>query len=115
MPTGGRGSSASGCASTTRTSSGCRPASSGSTTSTAPTGPTTAAGRRPRPRCVARWPWPSRTGGSGGGGGGEQTRSFFYVDDCVEGIYRLMQSDYPEPLNLGTEEMVTINQLARLV
>jgi GDP-D-mannose 3',5'-epimerase len=33
----------------------------------------------------------------------------------VEGIYRLMQSDYPEPLNLGTEEMVTINQLARLV
>jgi GDP-D-mannose 3', 5'-epimerase len=48
-------------------------------------------------------------------GDGEQTRSFCYVDDCVEGIYRLMQSDYPEPLNLGTEEMVTINQLARLV
>jgi nucleoside-diphosphate-sugar epimerase len=48
-------------------------------------------------------------------GDGEQTRSFCYVDDCVEGIYRLMQSDYREPLNLGTEEMVTINQLARLV
>jgi GDP-D-mannose 3', 5'-epimerase len=48
-------------------------------------------------------------------GDGEQTRSFCYIDDCVEGIYRLMQSDYPEPLNLGTEEMVTINQLARLV
>jgi nucleoside-diphosphate-sugar epimerase len=48
-------------------------------------------------------------------GDGEQTRSFCYVDDCVEGIYQLMQSDYPEPLNLGTEEMVTINQLARLV
>jgi GDP-D-mannose 3', 5'-epimerase len=48
-------------------------------------------------------------------GDGEQTRSFCYVDDCVEGIYRLMQSDYPEPLNLGTEEMVTINELARLV
>jgi GDP-D-mannose 3',5'-epimerase len=48
-------------------------------------------------------------------GDGEQTRSFCYIDDCVEGIYRLMQSGYPEPLNLGTEEMVTINQLARLV
>jgi GDP-D-mannose 3',5'-epimerase len=48
-------------------------------------------------------------------GDGEQTRSFCYIDDCVEGIYRLMQSGYPEPLNLGTEEMVTINQLAQLV
>jgi GDP-D-mannose 3', 5'-epimerase len=49
-------------------------------------------------------------------GDGEQTRSFCYVDDdCVEGIYRVMQSDYSEPLNLGTEEMVTINQLAGLV
>jgi nucleoside-diphosphate-sugar epimerase len=48
-------------------------------------------------------------------GDGEQTRSFCYVDDCVEGIYRVMQSDYPEPLNLGTEEMVAINELARLV
>jgi GDP-D-mannose 3',5'-epimerase len=48
-------------------------------------------------------------------GDGEQTRSFCYVDDCVEGIYRLMQSDYPEPLNLGTEQMVTINELAQLV
>jgi GDP-D-mannose 3', 5'-epimerase len=48
-------------------------------------------------------------------GDGEQTRSFCYVDDCVEGIYRLMQSDYLEPLNLGTEQMVTINELARLI
>jgi GDP-D-mannose 3',5'-epimerase len=48
-------------------------------------------------------------------GDGEQTRSFCYIDDCVEGLYRLMQSDYPEPLNLGTEEMVTINELARLI
>jgi nucleoside-diphosphate-sugar epimerase len=48
-------------------------------------------------------------------GDGEQTRSFCYVDDCVEGIYRLMQSDHSEPLNLGTEEMVTINQLAQLI
>jgi nucleoside-diphosphate-sugar epimerase len=48
-------------------------------------------------------------------GDGEQTRSFCYVDDCVEGIFRLMQSDYPDPLNLGTDHMVTINELARTV
>jgi GDP-D-mannose 3',5'-epimerase len=48
-------------------------------------------------------------------GDGEQTRSFCYIDDCVEGLYRLMQSDYRQPLNLGTEEMVTINDLARLI
>ena len=48
-------------------------------------------------------------------GDGEQTRSFCYVDDCVEGVYRLLQSDYREPLNLGTEEIVTINELANKV
>ncbi len=48
-------------------------------------------------------------------GDGEQTRSFCHVDDCVEGIYRLMQSDYAKPLNLGTDQMVTINQLARII
>lgn len=48
-------------------------------------------------------------------GDGLQTRSFCYVDDCVEGIHRLMQSDHREPLNLGTDRMVTINELANLV
>jgi GDP-D-mannose 3',5'-epimerase len=48
-------------------------------------------------------------------GDGEQTRSFCYVDDCVEGIYRLMQSAFREPLNLGTDRMVTINELARMI
>ena len=48
-------------------------------------------------------------------GDGEQTRSFMHVDDCVEGLIRLMASGYREPLNLGTEEMVTINQLVDLV
>jgi GDP-D-mannose 3', 5'-epimerase len=48
-------------------------------------------------------------------GDGEQTRSFMYVDDCVEGIYRIMHSDYPHPLNLGTDELVTINQLVDTV
>jgi len=48
-------------------------------------------------------------------GDGEQTRSFMHVDDCVEGIYRIMRSDYPHPLNLGTDELVTVNQLVDLV
>ncbi len=48
-------------------------------------------------------------------GDGEQTRSFCYIDDCVEGIYRLMRSDFSEPLNLGQDRMVTINQLADMV
>jgi GDP-D-mannose 3', 5'-epimerase len=45
-------------------------------------------------------------------GDGEQTRSFCYIDDCVTGLYQLMQSDYPLPLNLGQDRPVTINQLA---
>ncbi len=48
-------------------------------------------------------------------GDGEQTRSFCYVEDCVEGIYRLMQSDYCKPLNLGQDRMVTINRLADII
>ncbi len=48
-------------------------------------------------------------------GDGQQTRSFMYVDDCVEGIYRLMQSDYPHPLNLGTDRLVHINELVDMV
>ena len=48
-------------------------------------------------------------------GDGEQTRSFCHVADCVEGIHRLMRSDHREPLNLGTDRMVTINELARIV
>jgi GDP-D-mannose 3', 5'-epimerase len=48
-------------------------------------------------------------------GDGEQTRSFMYIDDCVEGLLRLMASDYHEPLNLGTDELVTINELVDMV
>jgi nucleoside-diphosphate-sugar epimerase len=48
-------------------------------------------------------------------GDGEQTRSFCYVDDCIEGIYRIMQSSWRDPINLGTDRMVTINELARIV
>ena len=48
-------------------------------------------------------------------GDGEQTRSFCYIDDCVEGIYLLMQSDHADPLNLGRDRMVTINELANMI
>ena len=44
-------------------------------------------------------------------GDGEQTRSFLYIDECVEATYRLVQSDFMGPVNIGSEEMVTINQL----
>jgi nucleoside-diphosphate-sugar epimerase len=47
-------------------------------------------------------------------GDGLQTRSFLYVDECLEGIRRLMESSIPGPLNIGSEEMVTINQLAEM-
>mmetsp|Transcript_9920 Transcript_9920/g.19472 ORF Transcript_9920/g.19472 Transcript_9920/m.19472 type:complete len:349 (+) Transcript_9920:958-2004(+) len=45
-------------------------------------------------------------------GNGEQTRSFMYIDDCVEGILRLMDSDFKKPINLGSDEMVSMNQMA---
>jgi nucleoside-diphosphate-sugar epimerase len=48
-------------------------------------------------------------------GDGEQTRSYCYIDDCTEGLHRLMQSDYREPLNLGQDRMISINQLVDIV
>lgn len=48
-------------------------------------------------------------------GDGQQTRSYCYIDDCVEGIYRLMRSSYRHPLNLGQDRMVTINELVDIV
>jgi len=48
-------------------------------------------------------------------GDGLQTRSFLYIDECLEGIRRLMESSFWGPVNIGSEEMVTINQLAKMV
>jgi nucleoside-diphosphate-sugar epimerase len=48
-------------------------------------------------------------------GDGQQTRSFLYVDECLEGTLRLMRSDWTGPVNIGSEEMVTIDQLVDLV
>ncbi len=48
-------------------------------------------------------------------GDGQQTRSFMYVSDCVEGIHRIMEAGYDGPLNLGTDELVSINELVDIV
>lgn len=48
-------------------------------------------------------------------GDGEQTRSFCWIDDCIEGTMRLMESDVREPLNIGSDELVTINRLYEMV
>jgi len=47
-------------------------------------------------------------------GDGKQTRSFCYIDDCVEGVVRLMNSDFKEPLNLGSDEMVSMEDMAHM-
>ena len=48
-------------------------------------------------------------------GDGEQTRSFMYIDDCTEGTIRLAESDIIEPLNIGSDELVTVNRLVDIV
>lgn len=48
-------------------------------------------------------------------GDGEQTRSFCYIDDCVVGLHKVIQSNYPLPLNLGQDRCITINQLADMI
>lgn len=48
-------------------------------------------------------------------GDGEQTRSFLYIDECIEAVRRLVESDFTGPVNIGSEEMVTINELAMMI
>ncbi|MDO8231940.1 MAG: NAD-dependent epimerase/dehydratase family protein [bacterium] len=48
-------------------------------------------------------------------GDGEQTRSFLYIDECINGVRKLMDSNFQGPVNIGSEEMVTINQLAQMI
>ena len=48
-------------------------------------------------------------------GDGQQTRSFLYIEECVEGIRRLMESDCTEPLNLGSDEVISINDFAQMI
>jgi GDP-D-mannose 3', 5'-epimerase len=73
-------------------------------------------GREKAPAAISRKVALARNGGEIEiWGDGEQTRSFMYVDDCVEGLLRLMASDHHDALNLGTDELVTINELVDLV
>jgi nucleoside-diphosphate-sugar epimerase len=48
-------------------------------------------------------------------GDGKQTRSFLYIDECIEAVMRLMDSDFVGPVNIGSEEMVSINQFAKMI
>jgi nucleoside-diphosphate-sugar epimerase len=48
-------------------------------------------------------------------GDGKQTRSFLYIDECVEGVRRLMNSDFKEPVNIGSDEMISINDFAKMI
>jgi nucleoside-diphosphate-sugar epimerase len=48
-------------------------------------------------------------------GDGEQTRSFLYIDDCIEGTLRLFEAEYTEPLNIGSDEQVSINQMINII
>jgi len=75
-------------------------------------------GREKAPAAICRKVIQAQLDGSGAieiWGDGEQTRSFTYIDDCLEGTLRLMASDISEPLNVGSSESVTINQLVDIV
>jgi nucleoside-diphosphate-sugar epimerase len=73
-------------------------------------------GREKAPAALCRKVATARSGGEIEiWGDGQQTRSFLYVDECLEGTIRLMRSDFSDPVNIGSEEMVTINQLASII
>jgi nucleoside-diphosphate-sugar epimerase len=75
-------------------------------------------GREKAPAAICRKVIQAEASGSGEieiWGDGRQTRSFTYIDDCIEGTLRLMASDAEEPLNIGSDELVTINDLVDLV
>lgn len=75
-------------------------------------------GREKAPAAICRKVIEARMSGSGAiniWGDGQQTRSFMYIDDCLEGTLKIMNSDVAEPMNLGSSELVTINQLVDVV
>jgi GDP-D-mannose 3', 5'-epimerase len=77
---------------------------------------TWAGGREKAPAAICRKVASARTGSEiEVWGDGEQTRSFLYVDECIEGTTRLIRSGFSGPVNIGSEQMVTINQLVDLV
>jgi GDP-D-mannose 3',5'-epimerase len=75
-------------------------------------------GREKAPAAICRKVIEAKLSGSNSieiWGDGEQTRSFMYIDDCVQGTQAIMASDILEPINLGSDELVTINQLVDIV
>jgi nucleoside-diphosphate-sugar epimerase len=73
-------------------------------------------GREKAPAALSRKIAESADGGSIDiWGDGEQTRSFMHVDDCVEGIHLIMESGYENPLNLGTDELLTVNEMVDII
>jgi nucleoside-diphosphate-sugar epimerase len=75
-------------------------------------------GREKAPAAICRKVIQAQLSGTGAieiWGDGEQTRSFMYIDDCVSGTKRLLESDVRYPINLGSSELVTINQLVSTV
>jgi GDP-D-mannose 3',5'-epimerase len=75
-------------------------------------------GREKAPAAICRKVAQAQLSGSGEieiWGDGEQTRSFTYIDDCLEGTRRLMESDFGDPVNIGSSELVTINRLVEIV
>jgi nucleoside-diphosphate-sugar epimerase len=75
-------------------------------------------GREKAPAAICRKVIAAKLSGSGEieiWGDGEQTRSFMYIDDCTDGTLRLMESDVQDPLNVGSNELVTINDLVSIV
>jgi nucleoside-diphosphate-sugar epimerase len=73
-------------------------------------------GREKAPAALCRKVAEARNGGTiTVWGDGKQTRSFLYIDDALDGIHRLMQSDYDKPLNIGSDELITIDRLADII
>src|SRR5690242_17398259 len=73
-------------------------------------------GREKAPAALCRKVAEARDGGAIDiWGDGKQTRSFLYIDECVEGTLRLMRSDFSGPVNIGSDEMVSIDELARMI
>jgi nucleoside-diphosphate-sugar epimerase len=79
---------------------------------------TYAGGREKAPAAICRKVVEAQLNGSNKieiWGDGEQTRSFTYIDDTIDGIFRIMQSDFTDPINLGSSQLVTINELVDIV
>ena len=72
-------------------------------------------GKEKAPAAICRKVAESESGEIEIWGDGKQTRSFLFVDECIEGVRRLMNSDFAGPVNIGSDEMVTINELAKMV